>query len=125
MLDVMSMCQFLFMTSELMSVVADAGGDMSYDWMRYLITRYEPGDSPQNQMVSFMRSMFGEHVLNFPMLKSTAISDAGITKETLYEVSRSQLTPKTYDRAMDALNSVNEEIGDLVKQAWGRDVDGS
>lgn len=125
MLDVMSMCQFLFMTSELMSVVADAGGDMSYDWMRYLVTRYEPGDSPQNQMVSFMRSMFGEHVLNYPMLKSTAISDAGITKETLYEVSRSQLTPKTYDRAMDALNNVNREIGNLVKQVWGRDVDGS
>lgn len=125
MLDVMSMCQFLFMTSELMSVVADAGGDMSYDWLRYLITRYEPGDSPQNQMVSFMRSMFGEHVLNYPMLKSTAISDAGITKETLYEVSRAQLTPKTYDRAMDALNSVNSEIGDLIKKAWGRDIDGS
>ena len=32
-------------------------------------------------MVSFMRSMFHEHVLNFPMLKSTAISDAGITKQ--------------------------------------------
>ncbi|CAN0476035.1 unnamed protein product, partial [Hapterophycus canaliculatus] len=52
MLDVMSMCQFLLMTSNLLGVVADAGGDMSYDWMRYVVTRYEPGDGPQNQMVS-------------------------------------------------------------------------
>ena len=120
MLDVMSMCQFLIMTSDLLSVVAELGGNMNYDWMRYLITRYEPGDGPQNQMVSFMRSMFGEHVLNFPMLKSTAISDAGITKQTLYEVTREQFTRATYDRAIEALDSVNGEIEALISKAWGR-----
>jgi chromosome partitioning protein len=120
MLDVMSMCQFLLMTSDLLGVVADAGGNMSYDWMRYLVTRYEPGDGPQNQMVSFMRSMFGDHVLNYPMLKSTAIADAGITKQTLYEVSRDQFTRATYDRAIEALNNVNGEIEALIARAWGR-----
>ncbi|MBS0126816.1 plasmid partitioning protein RepA [Thetidibacter halocola] len=120
MLDVMSMCQFLLMTSNLLEVVADAGGDMTYDWMRYLITRYEPGDGPQNQMVSFMRGMFGDHVLNHPVLKSTAISDAGITKQTLYEVERSQFTRTTYDRAMESLNASNDEIEALIQAAWGR-----
>lgn len=120
MLDVMSMCQFLIMTSDLLKIVAGAGGNMGYDWLRYLVTRYEPGDGPQNQMVSFMRSMFGEHVLNYPMLKSTAISDAGITKQTLYEVTRDQFTRSTYDRAMEALDSVNGEIEGLIKTAWGR-----
>jgi len=120
MLDVMSMCQFLLMTSNLLGVVAEAGGDMSYDWLRYVVTRYEPGDGPQNQMVSFMRSMFGEHVLNHPVLKSTAISDAGITKQTLYEVERGQFTRSTYERAMESLNSVNGEIETLIQQAWGR-----
>ncbi|MGH1467023.1 MAG: plasmid partitioning protein RepA [Cognatishimia sp.] len=120
MLDVMSMCQFLLMTSNLLGVVAEAGGDMTYDWLRYVVTRYEPGDGPQNQMVSFMRSMFGDHVLNHPVLKSTAISDAGITKQTLYEVEKSQFTRATYDRAIESLNAVNGEIEDLVQQAWGR-----
>lgn len=120
MLDVMSMCQFLLMTSNLLGVVADAGGDMSYDWLRYLVTRYEPGDGPQNQMVSFMRSMFGEHVLNHPALKSTAISDAGITKQTLYEVDKAQFNRPTYERAMESLNAVNGEIEALIQSAWGR-----
>ncbi|MGA0541910.1 plasmid partitioning protein RepA [Neotabrizicola sp. VNH66] len=120
MLDVMSMCQFLLMTSNLLGVVADAGGDMSYDWLRYLVTRYEPGDGPQNQMVSFMRSMFGDHVLNHPALKSTAISDAGITKQTLYEVERSAFTRQTYERALESLNAVNAEIEGLIQTAWGR-----
>jgi len=121
MLDVMSMCQFLLMTSNLLGVVADAGGDMSYDWLRYVVTRYEPGDGPQNQMVSFMRSMFGEHVLNHTVLKSTAISDAGITKQTLYEVEKNQFTRSTYERAIESLNNVNGEITDLIQQAWGRE----
>ncbi|MCO8146375.1 plasmid partitioning protein RepA [Rhodovulum tesquicola] len=120
MLDVMSMCQFLLMVSNLLGVVSEAGADMSYDWLRYLITRYEPGDGPQNQMVSFMRSMFGDHVLNHPMLKSTAISDAGITKQTLYEVEKTQFTRSTYERAIESLNAVNGEIEALVQNAWGR-----
>ena len=120
MLDVMSMCQFLLMTSNLLGVVSEAGGNMSYDWLRYVVTRYEPGDGPQNQMVSFMRSMFGDHVLNHPVLKSTAVSDAGITKQTIYEVEKGQFTRSTYERAIESLNAVNGEIETLAQSAWGR-----
>jgi chromosome partitioning protein len=120
MLDLMSMCQFLIMTSDLLSVVAKAGGNMEYDWMRYLVTRFEPTDGPQTQMVAFMRSIFGERVLTSSMVKSTAISDAGITKQTLYEVSREQFTRATYDRAIEALGAVNGEIEGLIRTGWGR-----
>ncbi|MGJ0505214.1 MAG: plasmid partitioning protein RepA [Methylocystis sp.] len=120
MLDLMSMCQFLIMTSDLLAVVAKAGGNMEYDWMRYLVTRFEPTDGPQTQMVAFMRSIFGERVLTSSMVKSTAISDAGITKQTLYEVSREQFTRATYDRAVEALAAVNGEIEGLIRTAWGR-----
>jgi chromosome partitioning protein len=52
------------------------------------------------------------------MLKSTAISDASITKQTLYEVSRDQFTRATYDRAVESLNQVNAEIESLIEKAW-------
>ncbi|TNC59432.1 plasmid partitioning protein RepA [Rubellimicrobium roseum] len=120
MLDVMSMCQFLLMTSDLLGVVAEAGGNMEYDWLRYLVTRYEPGDGPQNQMVSFMRTLFGEHVLNHPVLKSTAISDAALTKQTLYEVEKGAFSRSTYERALESLDAVNGEIQGLIQKAWGR-----
>jgi chromosome partitioning protein len=54
------------------------------------------------------------------MVKSTAISDAGITNQTLYEVDRSQFTHATYDRAIEALFKVNQEITELIYKAWGR-----
>lgn len=120
MLDVMSMSQFLHMTGDLLEVVENAGGTMDYDWLRYLVTRYEPNDGPQSQMTGFMRSIFGKRVLEHAMVKSTAVSDAGLTKQTLYEVDRGQFTRGTYDRALESLTAVNSEIEDLIKQTWGR-----
>jgi chromosome partitioning protein len=119
MLDVMSMCQFLLMASDLLGVVQEAGGDLDYDFIRYVVTRHEPSDAPQTQMVGFMRSLFRERVLTNTMLKSTAISDAGLSKQTLYEVSRENFTRATYDRAVEALDAVNAEIEGLMRRAWG------
>ena len=120
MLDVMSMCQFLLMLGDVLGHLKAAGSELRYDWLRYLVTRYEPSDGPQTQMVAFMRSLFGGHVLTHPMLKSVAISDAGITKQTLYEVERRLFTPATYDRAMECLDAVNGEVEQLIHAAWGR-----
>jgi chromosome partitioning protein len=120
MLDVMSMNQFLSMTHDLLDGIRQAGARFDYNWMRYLVTRYEPGDGPQNQMVAYLRAIFGDNVLNYPMLKTTAVSDAGLTGQTLYEVERSQFTRATYDRALESMNNVNDEIEGLIKKAWGR-----
>ncbi|MDB5523405.1 MAG: chromosome partitioning protein ParA [Rhizobium sp.] len=120
MLDVMSMCQFLQMLGEVLNTLKGAGGDMKLDWLRYLVTRYDPQDGPQTQMVAFMRSMFKSHVLTTPMLRSVAISDASMTNQTLYEVERSAFTRSTYDRAMESMDAVNSEIVDLIHKAWGR-----
>src|SRR3954447_25338951 len=120
MLDVASMSQFLHMTANLLAVVEKAGGDANYDFLRYLVTRYEPQDGPQTRIVGLMRSLFGERVLRNAMLKSTAISDAGLTKQTLYEVGRENFTRVTYDRALESIDAVNSEIEDLICEAWGR-----
>ncbi|UIK08990.1 plasmid partitioning protein RepA [Neorhizobium galegae] len=120
MLDIMSMCQFLLMASDLLGVVQDSGGDLDYDFIRYVVTRFEPQDAPQTQMVGFMRSLFRERVLTNTMLKSTAISDAGLSKQTLYEVGRENFSKNTYDRAVESLDGVNSEIEGLIRQAWGR-----
>ena len=40
MLDVASMSQFLHMTANLLSVVREAGGNLQYDFLRYLVTRF-------------------------------------------------------------------------------------
>lgn len=120
MLDVMSMCQFLLMASDMLKVVQTSGGTLDYDFIRYVVTRFEPADAPQTQMVAFMRSLFRDRVLNSTMVKSTAVSDAGLSKQTLYEVGRENFSKQTYDRAVESLDAVNGEIERLIAQAWGR-----
>jgi chromosome partitioning protein len=122
MLDVASMSQFLLMTADLLSVVQNAGGNLRYDFLRYLVTRYEPQDGPQTQIVGFLRNLFGERVLTNPMLKTTAVSDAGLTKQTLYEISRQSIGRSTYSRAVEALDAVNGEVEQLIRKSWGRAV---
>ncbi|MCZ8158705.1 MAG: plasmid partitioning protein RepA [Rhizobiaceae bacterium] len=120
MLDIMSMSQFLLMLGDILKSVEGAGVNVSLDWFRYLITRFEPMDVPQQQMVGFMQSMFAQQMMKNHMVKTTAVSDAGLTKQTLYEVERSQFTSATYDRAREAMDLVNGEVVELLENAWGR-----
>ncbi|NTI32876.1 plasmid partitioning protein RepA [Rhizobium rhizogenes] len=120
MLDIMSMSQFLLMLGNILKSVEAVGVNVSLDWFRYLVTRYEPTDIPQQQMVGFMQSMFVQQMMRNHMVKSTAISDAGLTKQSLYEVERSQFTPTTYDRARESMDAVNAEVIELLHKAWGR-----
>ncbi|MCA0424643.1 MAG: plasmid partitioning protein RepA [Proteobacteria bacterium] len=122
MVDVASMSQFLLMTADLLSVVRNAGGDLRHDFIRYVITRHEPHDGPQSQVVALLRGLFGDDVLAATVWKSTAIADAGLTKQSLYELDRGAVGRATYDRAIESLDAVNSEIVGLVRRAWGRDT---
>lgn len=121
MLDLMSMSQFLRMTSDLLGVIREAGANLSYDWLRFLPTRYKVGDAPQTEVIAFIRGLFGRSVLVNHMVESTAISDAGLTKQTLYEVDRKDFTRTTFDRAIESMNAVNDEIAMLIQKTWGRE----
>jgi len=120
MLDVASMAQFLQLASSLMATIADVGGTPDWDFMKFLVTRFEPNDSPQTQMAAFLRTMFGDDVLTRTFLKSSAVSDAGLTQQTLFEISRTDFTRQTYDRAIESINGVVAEVEGLLQAAWGR-----
>lgn len=120
MLDVASMAQFLQLASSLMATIADVGGTPDWDFMKFLVTRFEPNDSPQTQMAAFLRTMFGDDVLTRTFLKSSAVSDAGLTQQTLFEISRTDFTRQTYDRAIESINGVVAEVENLLQAAWGR-----
>lgn len=120
MIDVASLAQFLKMSTSLLEVVRESGHSLDYDFMRYLICRYEPSDTPQTQMAGFLRVQFGKRVMTEPFLKSTAVSDAGLTQQTLFEVNRNDFHRSTYDRAVESVNKVANELELSIHRAWGR-----
>lgn len=123
MLDVASMAQFLEMAGETIQALEEVSGPVDWNFLKFLITRYEPTDVPQSQMAGFMRSILLDQVLNTPMLKSTAISDAGMTQQTIYELEPSQVVKKTLGRILESVNGVGDEFEKIIQQSWGREVD--
>jgi len=109
------------LASETIKAVEEAiGRQVSWDFVKFLITRYEPSDGPQTQMAGYLRSVLVNQVMTEPMLKSTAISDAGMTQQTIYEVDPSQLIRKTLDRALTSMNAVSNELEQTIQMSWGR-----
>ena len=74
-------------------------------------------------MAGFLRSILLDQVLNTPMLKSTAISDAGMTQQTIYERDPTQVIRKTLDRILESVNGVADEFEKVIQEAWGRRTD--
>lgn len=120
MLDVASMAQFLEMAGETVRTLEESTGPTDWKFLKFLIARYEPTDVPQAQMAGFLRSILLEQVLNTPMLKSTAISDAGMTQQTIYELDPNQVVRKTLDRILESVNGMSDEFEKIIQQAWGR-----
>jgi chromosome partitioning protein len=123
MLDVASMAQFLEMAGETVRVLEESTGPTDWKFLKFLIARYEPTDVPQSQMAGFLRSILLDQVLNTPMLKSTAISDAGMTQQTIYELDPTQVIRKTLDRILESVNGVADEFEKVIQEAWGRRTD--
>lgn len=121
MLDIASMEQFLTMASALLESIAARGEPLSWDFEKFLLTRFEPNDGPSQQMAAFLRSRLGEDVLLHPFVKSTAVSDASMTRQTIYEVSRTDMHRQTYDRAFVAVELVAQAFENELRRTWGRE----
>lgn len=120
MVDVASMSQFLLMSSDLMAIVEEAGGTLDYDFLRFVVTRHDPNDVPEAQIVALLRTLFKDDVLAATAWKSTAIANAGLTKQSLYELERGSVGRAAYDRALESVDAVNLEVLGLIKKVWGR-----
>ncbi|WP_299682582.1 plasmid partitioning protein RepA [uncultured Roseobacter sp.] len=120
MMDVASMNQFLLMMGDLVGVIKDAGATMDKDFMRYLMTRHDPNDQAQAQIVGLLRHLFIDDVLLPTAVESTAIEAAGLGKRTIYEVEPGEIQRSTLKRARESMDAVNEALLGLIETSWGR-----
>lgn len=120
MLDVASMSQFLLMMGDLVSVIRDAGATMDKDFIQYLVTRHDPNDQAQAQIVGLLRHLFADDVIAPTAIQSTAVEAAGLGKRSIYEIEAGEIQRTTLKRAREAMDLVNDAILELIKQNWGR-----
>jgi chromosome partitioning protein len=120
MLDTLSARQYLAMFTQTIQTLIDAGATMNLAFVRYLFTRREINDHAQSKIVTLLRSLFEDRILQSEVLKSVAIAEAQLARQTLYDAPKNTLRRSTAERALESMNAVNAEIEALIHKAWGR-----
>ncbi|ETW11411.1 plasmid partitioning protein RepA-8 [Roseivivax marinus] len=121
-IDIASAAQFLKMASSLLEVLAKSGGVTQYDNLCFLLSRFDTSIATQKDLALYLRTLFGDQVMQSEFLKSSAVSDAGIAQKTIYEVAGRDMNRRTHGRLLESVNSVCTEIEGMIQKAWGREA---
>ncbi|MCF7779312.1 AAA family ATPase [Sulfitobacter sp. M220] len=121
MLDIVSLEKFLDLGSSTLGVVEQHEPDKRYNFIKYVLTKYSPHDASELQISSFLRSQLGPNMLRTDFIKSTAVTDAGITMQPVLEVGPSNFNRKTYERIYECIRGIADEIEEEMMKSWGRE----
>jgi chromosome partitioning protein len=114
--DLASASQFLTMASGVLEVLHTNGGIGAYDNFAYLLTRFDTAISTQQDLSEWMRELLGDSVI-----KSSAVSEAGLSQKTIFEVDLSAVkNRKTYERALESVIGFSNDIEIMIQNSWGR-----
>ena len=71
-------------------------------------------------MAGFLRTVLGTAVMSTEFVKSTAIGDAANTKQPVFEIEPRDVNKKTYDRVIEAIGRIADELESEFMKSWGR-----
>jgi len=122
MLDFASVGTFLRMLTANLQVLSEyEGRAKTLGFMRILFSKFEGSNKVHQQIERWVRKGFPGHVLAKNLALSAALR-TGPDMLTAYEASSENSTrtldPRTLRRAIEFLDSVNEEIEGLVQEQW-------
>ena len=88
--------------------------------VRFLMTRYEPGNDLHRAMFEAFRKVFGEHVAEHPIEMTRAVEQSGRFLSSVYEIDYREMTRETWRRARASFDRAYEEFKGSVIAAWDR-----
>lgn len=88
-----------------------------YD-IRFLLTRYEPGNDLHRAMQDAFRKVFGDHVAEHPVEMTRAVEQSGRFLSSVYEMDYREMTRETWRRARSTFDRAYEEFRATLVEAW-------
>ena len=88
-----------------------------YD-VRFLLTRFEPGNELHRAMQSAFGKVFGEHLAKHPVEMTRAVEQSGRFLSSVYEMDYREMTRETWRRARSTFDQAYEEFRDVLIGAW-------
>jgi chromosome partitioning protein len=128
MMDFESARYFLKLTKEVLGAVRNSYNIIKeFEFLRVLITKFQPGVAVQQKLANWQRGIFDEFCLSEPMLLSNAVQNLGPTLQTLYEAGPGyQGSREALKRALESVNAVNglieQEVLAVLKR-WAANPD--
>jgi len=86
--------------------------------IKFLMTRYEPGNDLHRAMYEAFRKVFGEHLAEHPVEMTRAVEQSGRFLSSVYEIDYREMTRETWRRARDTFDRAYEEFKGNVLAAW-------
>lgn len=86
--------------------------------VRFLLTRYEPGNELHRAMLDAFRKVFGDRVAERPIELTRAVEQSGRFLCSIYEVDYRDMTRETWKRARRSFDAAYEEFRDCFTAAW-------
>lgn len=86
--------------------------------VRFLLTRYEPGNELHRAMLDAFRRVFGAHVARNPIELTRAVEQSGRFLSSVYEIDYREMTRETWKRARNSFDRAYEEFEETLLGAW-------
>lgn len=114
MYDFQSTAQFFDMLTQ----VLEHMGDREIHFIRILASRIDANKSAQAAMLDLMYRVFDTYIMEAVFPDSAEIQSAANRMSTVYELDKPVTSRKVHKRCLTALNRVNHEIEQLIRQSW-------
>lgn len=118
-LDFSSSAQFWSLFSDLASnLVESAGISKTFDFIHVLLARVDSSDVASDVVRSWISATYAEKVLPVEIPKTAVTSSSSAEFGTVYDISRYDGSMKTYSRARDAYDRVNDLVEVSIRNSW-------
>lgn len=125
-LDLQSASLFYELIADVVRTINQVQGEQkSFDFGAILLTRFKPSDAIHQKISSWIRSFLSD-TFTHAMLQTVVLEKLGPRLLTLYEVDHTEESAKyegdrrAFERALEAMNNVNEEIAQAIQAVWER-----
>ncbi|MEO1606995.1 MAG: AAA family ATPase [Pseudomonadota bacterium] len=88
--------------------------------LRFLLTRYEPGNDLHRAMFDAFRKVFGDQVTEHPIEMTRAVEQSGRFLSSIYEIDYRDMTRETWRRARTSFDRAYEEFRGHLCEAWDK-----
>lgn len=86
--------------------------------VRFLLTRYEPGNELHRAMLDAFRKVFGDRVSDNPVEMTRAVEQSGRFLSSVYEIDYREMTRETWRRARVTFDKAWAEHHGAILEAW-------